>query len=101
MSYAGKIDDLLLCIEASIESTLDEQEQEKRRSLLAYFTSNKDGLTDYYHRGIAIPETWHKDVHHARLGSMESNIFTIIGNRMKRRRSPMSPPSRRPATAAA
>ncbi|MGN1023723.1 MAG: ISLre2 family transposase [Lachnospiraceae bacterium] len=85
--YEGKIDDLLLCIEASIESTLDEQEQEKRRSLLAYFTNNKEGLLDYYHRGITIPETRHKDIHHARLGSMESNIFTIIGNRMKGRRA--------------
>lgn len=85
--YEGKIDDLLLCIEASIESTMDEQEQEKRRSLLAYFTNNKEGLLDYYHRGITIPETRHKDIHHARLGSMESNIFTIIGNRMKGRRA--------------
>ena len=85
--YEDRIEDLLLCIEASIESTLDEKEQEKRRSLLTYFTNNKDGLTSYYHRGIAIPETRHKDIHHARLGSMESNIFTIIGNRMKGRRS--------------
>ena len=26
-------------------------------------------------------------IHHARLGSMEGNVFTIIGNRMKGRRA--------------
>lgn len=85
--YEEKIDDLLLCIEASIESTLDPREQEKRQWLYQYFTANKDGLKSYYHRGIAIPETRSEEVHHARLGSMESNVFTLIGNRMKGRRA--------------
>ena len=41
-------------------------------------------MTGLYERGIKIPETRMPGViHHAHLGSMESNIFTIIGNRMK------------------
>lgn len=85
--YGDKIEELLQCIEASVESTLDPAEQEKRRNLLRYFTTNKDGLLHYYHRGVNIPETRSPEVHHARMGSMESNIFTILGNRMKGRRA--------------
>ena len=44
-------------------------------------------LLGYYDRGIEIPPTRKPGViHHARLGSMESNVFTLIGNRMKGRR---------------
>lgn len=40
-----------------------------------------------YERGLSIPETRQPGViHHARLGSMESNVFALIGNRMKGRR---------------
>ena len=43
-----------------------------------------EALVDPYKRGIKIPETYAPgEVHHARLGSMESNVFTLIGNRMK------------------
>ena len=53
----------------------------------SYYTENREALTGPYERGIDIPETRAPGViHHARLGSMESNIFTIIGNRMKDRR---------------
>lgn len=85
--YSDKVEELLQCIEASVESTLDPAEQEKRRDLLRYFTNNKDGLLQYRHQGIEIPETRSPEVHHARMGSMESNIFTILGNRMKGRRA--------------
>ena len=85
--YSDKIEELLQCIEASVESTLDPDEQEKRRVLLRYFTNNKDGLLQYYHQGVEIPETRSPEIHHARMGSMESNIFTILGNRMKGRRA--------------
>ena len=57
------------------------------RELLVYYTENKSALTGPYERGIEIPETRKPGViHHARLGSMESNVFTLIGNRMKGRR---------------
>ena len=82
--YANRIDDLLMCIEAQINSTDSEEEQAGLRELLSYYTENKGAMTGPYERGIKIPETRMPGViHHARLGSMESNIFTIIGNRMK------------------
>ena len=85
--FSNQINDLLTCIAAQIDSTDDEAEQNGLRELLAYYTENKDALTGPYERGIDIPATREPGViHHARLGSMESNIFTLIGNRMKDRR---------------
>ena len=41
-----------------------------------------------YDHDIPIPDTSEPGViHHARLGSMESNVFTLVGNRMKGRRA--------------
>lgn len=85
--FANRMNDLLTCIAAQIDSTEDEAEQEGLRELLAYYNENKEAMTGPYERGIPIPETREPGViHHARLGSMESNIFTLIGNRMKDRR---------------
>ena len=85
--YAKEIDTALAMIEAMANSVEDESEKAKLEELLRYFTSNKDSLLGYYDRGIPIPETVNPGVvHHALLGSMESNVFTLIGNRMKGRR---------------
>ena len=85
--FSNRIEDLLECIEAQINSTEDPSEQEGLRELLRYYTENKNTMTGPYDRGVTIPETREPGViHHARLGSMESNVFTIIGNRMKGRR---------------
>ena len=82
--YNKDIDTLLACIEAQINSTTDKDELTGLRELQSYYTENKDALLGYYDRGIAIPETRVPGVvHHARLGSMESNVYTLIGNRMK------------------
>lgn len=80
---------LLTCIEAQINSLPDTSEdREKLKELLKYYTENKASLLGYRDRGIAIPETREPGViHHANLGSMESNVFTLIGNRMKGRRA--------------
>ena len=86
--YAGEISLLLERLETAVHETTDEQEKEGLAELLGYYTENKDALTGYYDRGIEIPPTSQPGVvHHALLGSMESNIFTIIGNRMKGRRA--------------
>ena len=70
-----------------MNSTEDKAEQDGLRELLTYYTENKNAMTGPYERDIPIPETREPGViHHARLGSMESNIFTLIGNRMKGRR---------------
>ena len=85
--YAKEIDTVLDLIEAMMNSVEDESEKAKLQELLRYFTTNKDSLLSYYDRGIAVPETVNPGVvHHALLGSMESNVFTLIGNRMKGKR---------------
>ena len=88
--YAGEVDTVLTLIEAQINSLLPEESEkeiEKLQDLYRYYAENKEALLDPYQRGIEIPETYAPgEVHHARLGSMESNVFTLIGNRMKGRR---------------
>ena len=86
--YAGEISALLERLETALNEATDEQEKENLAKLLNYYVENKDALTGYYDRGIEIPPTAQPGViHHARLGSMESNIFTLIANRMKHRRA--------------
>lgn len=86
--YAGRIDDTLACIEAQMNSVADKQEEALLKELYSYYANNKDALLGYYDRGITIPATRIPgQIHHARLGSMESNVFTLIGNRMKGRRA--------------
>lgn len=86
--YNKQIDTLLTCLEAQINSTEDASELEGLKELQRYYTENKDALLGYYDRDIEIPQTRAPGViRHARLGSMESNIFTLIGNRMKGRRA--------------
>ena len=89
--FAKDVDGLLACLEAQI-TTLSvvpgrAEEVEKLMELQRYYTENKASLLGYYDRGVEIPPTRKPGViHHARLGSMESNVFTLIGNRMKGRR---------------
>lgn len=86
--YSKNIDLLLECLEAQINSVSDPAEIEKLKELQSYYRENKDSLLSYYDRNIIIPETREPGtIHHARLGSMESNVFTLIGNRMKGRRA--------------
>mgnify|MGYP000943133107 CR=1 FL=1 len=84
--YAKNIDFLLAVIEASINSTMEPEEQEKRQKLFNYFSNNKDGLIPHYRRGKKLPPV-NEGLKPAHGGSMESNIFTLIGNRMKGRRA--------------
>lgn len=78
-----RFDELIECIEAS-----DEKEISGAEELLRYYTENREALSNYFDRGITIPPTRDpNNIHHARLGSMESNVFTLIGNRMKGRRA--------------
>jgi hypothetical protein len=62
------------------------KEQEDLLSLLTYFTNNKDGLVPCHRRGLDLPEP-PKGTEYRRMGTMESNVFTILGNRMKGRRA--------------
>ena len=82
--YAKDIPGVLQRIEEAISQTEDDKEKENLQVLLSYYRENQTALLGYRDRGIPIPDTREPGVvHHARLGSMESNIYTIIGNRMK------------------
>ncbi len=84
----NRFDEILECIEAYANSVENEREKAKLQDLYSYYLENKEALAGYYDRGIKIPPTREPGViHHARLGSMEGNVFTIIGNRMKGRRA--------------
>ena len=80
--YTKQIDSMLDFIETLSNSVEDEAEEEGLHTLHAYFTNNKDGLVGYHRRGLKLPEP-PRGKEYRRLGAMESNIFTIIGNRMK------------------
>jgi len=84
--YSKDIDFLLTVIQAYADSSMDEIEKNNYQQLHTYFTSNKDGLVPIHRRGLEIPEAPEGKVYR-RLGAMESNVFTIIGNRMKGRRA--------------
>lgn len=84
--YEKKIDELLEYIEAMSNSTEDEKQAEKYRELLTYFKNNKEALIAYKRRDIEIPEAPEGKTYR-QLGTMESNIFSLIGNRMKGRRA--------------
>jgi len=80
--YAKEIDLMLHVIEVEALSTDDEDEREKYMALHTYFGNNKDGLVPVHRRGLIIPAP-PDGKEYRRMGCMESNIYTIIGNRMK------------------
>ena len=80
--YSKQIDLLLDYIEALSNSVDNEKERKNLHTLHTYFSSNKDGLIAWQQRGLDLPKTC-VDKEYRHLGAMESNIFTIIGNRMK------------------
>ena len=80
--YDKKIEELLMYIDALANRADDEKQAENLRSLLTYLTNNREGLIPYKRRGLNLPEA-PEGKEYRGLGAMESNIFTIIGNRMK------------------
>jgi len=80
--YSNDPDLLLHVIEVEAASTDDETARENYQKLYAYFDKNKDGIVPYNRRGLAIPPPLDAK-EYRRMGACESNIYTIIGNRMK------------------
>ena len=80
--YSKDIDLMLHVIEVEAQSTDDEDERDKYIALYKYFDNNKDGLVPIHRRGLKIPSP-PEGKEYRRMGCMESNIYTIIGNRMK------------------
>ena len=83
--YSKEIDELLTYIDAVANSIEDEASETSLRELHTYFSNNKDGLVGYHWRGLELPEP-PEGKEYRSCGAMESNVFSIIGNRMKGRR---------------
>jgi hypothetical protein len=83
--YSKQIDGLLEYIKTLESAAGNEKEKENLKVLHDYFFNNKEGLITYDRRGLNLPDP-PEEKEYRRLGAMESNIFTIIGNRMKGRR---------------
>lgn len=83
--YGNRIEDLLSYIEALANSMEDEAAELALRELYTYFSNNKNGLISYSQRGLDLPQP-PEGKEYRNMGTMESNIFSIIGNRMKGRR---------------
>ena len=83
--YAKRIAELLESIVILSDSVETDEEQENLLKLYTYFKGNEDGLIPCHRRGLPIPPPPEGKVYR-RLGAMESNVFTLIGNRMKGRR---------------
>ena len=84
--YSKQIDLMFDVIDAYANSTGDPQEEQHYRVLETYFKNNRDGLILYKRRDLDLPEP-PDGVVYRNCGAMESNIFSLIGRRMKRRRT--------------
>lgn len=84
--YSKQIDLMFEAIDAYANSTDDPVVEKSYRELETYFRNNQDGLILYKRRGLDLPEAPEGTVYR-NCGAMESNIFSLIGRRMKRRRT--------------
>ena len=80
--YKNDTDLLMHVIEVEALSAEDEAARGNYEKLLGYYQNNRDGLVAYQRRGLDLPEP-PGGKEYRRLGAMESNVFTLIGNRMK------------------
>lgn len=83
--YEKNIDELLRSIIILSDSVSDDDEQDNLLKLYDYFSNNKNDLIPCHRRGLPIPLPPEGKVYR-RMGAMESNVFTLVGNRMKGRR---------------
>jgi len=88
--YNNEMGKLLRTIQTyAAESAGDEERQQEHEGytkLLSYYSNNKDGLIPYNQRDMTLPPPT-GDTVYRNLGTMESNIFSLIGFRMKGRRA--------------
>lgn len=86
---AGNVNDLLQCIESYRDSAAGTDDYEKLNDLLVYFSGNKTALRPYqdqYGKPIQVNE----GLVARNMGCVESNVFTLLGNRMSGRRKSWS-----------
>jgi hypothetical protein len=88
--YSNDVTGLLKTIQGYVDDTANNEEVQKEHEnytkLLTYYTNNEDGLIPYNKRGLNLPPP-EGDIVYRNLGAMESNIFSLIGFRMKHRRA--------------
>jgi len=87
--YEKKTAEMLEYIGILADSVTNADEQKDLRELHQYLSNNADGLVGYHRRGLKLPEPKAGMVYR-RLGAMESNVFSLIGRRMKGRRAAWS-----------
>jgi len=84
--YSQQIGPLLAIIAGYAECSSDLKERGNYLQLLNYFQNNKEGLVSYKLRGLDLPLP-NEGVEYRGCGAMESNVYSIIGRRMKNRRA--------------
>lgn len=87
--YSRKIPEVLDYIKTLANSVEDEDERTNLLKLHQYYTNNQKGLIGYHRRGLDLPAA-PEGLEYRRLGAMESNVFSLVGSRMKRRRAAWS-----------
>lgn len=87
--YNKQTDDALESIEILSNSVVDERERQALLGLYNYLKNNEAGLIGYHRRGLDLPAP-PEGLVYRRLGAMESNVFSLVGFRMKRRRATWS-----------
>lgn len=87
--YDKQIEEALECIEILSDSVDGEDERQELLGLYNYLKNNEDGLIGYHRRGLDLPKP-PEGLVYRRLGAMESNVFSLVGFRMKRRRAAWS-----------
>lgn len=87
--YEKDTDGAIDLIDAYRNSLEDGEEKDKAEALYRYYDNNRDILLNYYRRGLELPAV-NEGLKPAKLGAMESNVFSLIGNRMKGHRKSWS-----------
>lgn len=77
------IDGLFEHLEIYKDSLSDDDEIEKAEDLIKYLKNNQEGLISYKERGIELPES-PEGLIYRNMGTMESNVWTVIAKRMKK-----------------
>jgi len=87
--YEKQIPQALEFIGILADGVTEEAERQGLMDLRQYLQNNEDGLVGYHRRGLLIPEA-PEGMEYRRLGAMESNVFSLVGFRMKGRRAAWS-----------
>ena len=77
--HARKVKEAIAVVEASIESTLDPDEQEKRRKLFTYFNNYRKSLIPYYQRSGRKPPLPNEASSPPGVGAWRATSLPLLG----------------------